>query len=172
MEQMPAHGLAIAFLNASSAFEDSVAAARWWAQARESAPEMLLMDDESPKPRFNAELTGELRELHLAAKQLFASRDSAGAAAPLSAGLARGTLRLKGTPPRLVFLASDAQGAVLFPLSHAIASLLAASDKRLRQCANGACSAFFWDGTKNGSRRWCRLSCMERVRAPRRRLQR
>ena len=168
------YGLAIAFLNASDAVEDPGAAARWWTAAREGARKTLPLDPDSPKPRFNAELSAELRALHAAAVEAFGPPGSStgSAMAALSAGLARGSLRLTGAPPTLLFCASDAPGAVLFPLAHAVASLLAAGEKRLRRCANEPCSAYFWDGTKNGSRRWCRLSCMERVRAPRRRLQR
>jgi predicted RNA-binding Zn ribbon-like protein len=165
------HSLAIAFLNAKGEFEDPVAAARWWA-AGERAQGTLLLDPHGPKPRFNAELSAELRALQAAALEAFAPGYSSESAPALSAGLARGSLRLRGTPPALVFCASDAAGAVLFPVAHAVASLLAANDERLRRCANDACAAYFWDGTKNRSRRWCGLRCMERVRAPRRRLQR
>ena len=174
MDNGAAYGLAISFLNANGAFDDPVAAARWWAAAREGARETFLLDLDSPKPRFNAELSAELRALHAAAVEAFGSPGASteSAMAALSARLARGSLRLKGAPPALLFCASDGPGAVLFPLAHAVASLLAAGDKRLRRCASEACSAYFWDGTKNGSRRWCRLNCMERVRAPRRRLQR
>jgi hypothetical protein len=167
------YGLAISFLNARAAFDDPVGAARWWASVREHAHGTLLLDPESPKPRFNAELSAELQALQAAAVEAFrASGPPEPVIGALSAALARGTLRLTGSPPALVFCASDAPGSVLFPVAHAVASLLAANDERLRRCANQACSAYFWDGTKNGSRRWCRLSCMERVRAPRRRLQR
>lgn len=168
------HALAVAFLNATGAFEDPVAAARWWSEARGEAPEILLADEDDPKPRFNAQLAAELRDLRLAALEAFQSpgASTGPSLTELSAALSRGTLRLAGAPPQLYFRACDGPGAVLFPLAHALASLLAANDRRLRRCANESCSAYFWDGTKNGSRRWCRLSCMERVRAPRRRLQR
>ncbi|HEX5274929.1 MAG TPA: CGNR zinc finger domain-containing protein [Candidatus Rubrimentiphilum sp.] len=167
------HALAIAFLNAKGAFEDPVAAGRWWAGARDRAQAFLLAPG-SPKPRFDAGLAAELRTLHQAAREAAAGDSVAPepALAALSGGLARGSLKLTGTPPSLVFSASDGPGAVLFPLAHAVATLLAANDGRLRRCAGKACAAYFWDGTKNGSRRWCRLSCMERARAPRRRLQR
>ncbi len=174
MEQVHAHGLAIAFLNTQGAFEDPVSAARWWAAAQDGMPGTLVLDPEVSKPRFDAGLAAEMRSLQEAALEAIVCRDAPGASAMavLSAGLARGSLRLKGVPPALVFSASDGPGAVLFPLAHAIASLLGAGGQRLRRCAGETCAAFFWDGTKNGSRRWCRLSCMERARAPRRRLQR
>ncbi len=172
MEQAREHGLAIAFLNASGAFEDPVAAARWWAAARGSAPEALLLDSEGPRPRFDAGLAAGMRALHAAALDAIVRRDASESARVVSAALARGSLRLTGSPPALAFRASDGPGAVLFPLAHAVASLLGAGDQRLRRCASEACAAYFWDSTKNGNRRWCRLSCMERARAPRRRLQR
>jgi predicted RNA-binding Zn ribbon-like protein len=174
MEQRGEHALAIAFLNANGAFEDPVSVARWWGAARVGASNPPLLDPDSPKPRFDGALAAELRALHAAALEAVDTRGRSAAAATgvLSAALALGSLRLKGAPPALIFRAKDGPGAVLFPLAHAVASLLAANDERLRRCASEACLAYFWDGTKNGSRRWCRLSCMERVRAPRRRLQR
>jgi predicted RNA-binding Zn ribbon-like protein len=173
MDTAGGHSLAIAFLNANGAFEDPIGAARWWAAAQEGPRTALLLDPDGPKPRFNAELSAELRALHAAAIEAFGMPGSSTEPAmALSAGLARGSLQLKGDPPAMVFCAWDGQGAVLFPVAHAVASLLSARDERLRRCAREACSAYFWDGTKNRSRRWCRLRCMERVRAPRRRLQR
>jgi predicted RNA-binding Zn ribbon-like protein len=174
MENADSHALAIAFLNAAGAFEDPVAAGRWWAGARDGAPEAFLPDPESPKPRFDAGLAAEMRALHGAALEAAGKGVAVpqSAMAAVSSGLARGSLRLTGAPPSLVFSASDGPGAVLFPLAHAVATLLCANGERLRRCASETCAAYFWDGTKNGSRRWCRLSCMERVRAPRRRLQR
>jgi len=172
MDEAGPHALAIAFLNAGSAFEDPVAAARWWAAVRNGAPEVFLADPEGPKPRFDAVLAAEIRALRAGALEAAGQGASESALAALSSGLARGSLRLTGAPPSLIFSASDGPGTVLFPLAHAVATLLAARGTRLRRCADETCAAFFWDGTKNGSRRWCRLSCMERVRAPRRRLQR
>jgi predicted RNA-binding Zn ribbon-like protein len=174
MEKPSQHALAIAFLNAAGVFEDPVAAARWWAVARDGAPEAFQPDPESPKPRFDAGLAAEMRALHEAALEAAGTGGAASqsAMAVMSSGLARGSLRLAGAPPSLVFSASDGPGAVLFPLAHAVATLLCAGNDRLRRCASPTCAAYFWDGTKNGSRRWCRLSCMERVRAPGRRLQR
>jgi predicted RNA-binding Zn ribbon-like protein len=174
MENAAYHALAIAFLNADGAFEDPVAAARWWAGARDGAAQAFHPDPEGPKPRFDAELAAEMRALHEAALEAAGTGGTASqsAMAAVSSGLARGSLRLRGAPASLVFSASDGPGAVLFPLAHAVATLLCAGNDRLRRCASQTCAAYFWDGTKNGSRRWCRLSCMERVRAPRRRLQR
>lgn len=171
MEQALDHGLAISFLNARSAFDDPVAAARWWGATYDCG---ALAGPDRPKPRFDAGLAAELRALQAAALTALAPGDvpADSALAVLSAALARGSLRVAGVPPRLEFCATDGIGTVLFPLAHAVASLLGSADQRLRTCANQACGAYFWDGTKNGSRRWCRLSCMEQARAPRRRLQR
>ncbi len=174
MENPADHDLALAFLNAESAFEDPVAAARWWAAARDGSRAPFFIDGQTPKPRFDAGLAAEMRTLQAAARDVFApgAPTIQSAMTVISAGLARGSLRLAGSPASPVFSASDGPGTVLFPLALAVATLLAAGDARLRRCANEACAAYFWDGTKNGSRRWCRLRCMERVRAPRRRLQR
>jgi predicted RNA-binding Zn ribbon-like protein len=99
------------------------------------------------KPRFDAALAAELRHLRTA---LEAALDGA-----------------EATPLRFTGTAAD---QVLFALAHAAAALLASERRsRLKRCARLACGAVFLDETKNGSRRWCSLRCMERARAPRRR---
>jgi predicted RNA-binding Zn ribbon-like protein len=165
-----AHELGIAFVNAAGAFENPMTAAAWWGSVREAALSRLPLSEDT-KPRFDAALTARLRALQEAASGAISRGASAPDLAVLSEALACATMQLRGDPPVLVHAVSDGTGAVLFPLAHAVAALLA-DRRRLRTCANAECSAYFWDTTKNGSRRWCRLSCMERARAPRRRLQR
>ena len=157
-----AHELGIAFLNAREAFENPMTAAAWWGalQGRYVAPV-----PGAPKPRFDAALLARLRDLRDAAAGAI---DSNGLSAPdvalLSDALAAGTLQLRGSPPMVVPVASDPAGAVLLPLALACAALLSSDRRRLHRCAYEGCAGYFWDTTKNGSRRWCRLSCMERAR--------
>ena len=158
--------LGIAFLNAAEAFENPMTAATWWGSVRESA---LPLAGEA-KPRFDSALTERLRALREASARTMSAQATESDLALLSEALASGSLQLHGDPPQLVHAVGDPSGAVLFPLAHAVATLLGADRRRLRTCAH--CSVYFWDRTKNGSQRWCRLSCMERARAPRRRLQR
>ena len=160
------HRLAIAFLNGSDAFESPLTAAAWWGAMRETA---LPLHGQG-KPRFDAALAARLRDLRDAASRVLSGQASGPDLALISGGLSSATMRLEGEPPRLVHAVGDGTGAVLFPLAYAVAALLGDDRRRLRRCAQ--CSAYFWDRTKNGSQRWCRLRCMERARAPRRRLQR
>ena len=62
-------GLAVAFLNAGSALEEPLAAARWWGAARSSAVSVLPLGE--VKPRFDAALAAELQGLRDAPPAIF-----------------------------------------------------------------------------------------------------
>lgn len=125
--------------------ETPIGAAKWWASVQEAASGMPLRP--AGKPRFDAGLAAELRHLRSALEAAVDEEDG----------------------PELRFTATAAD-QVLFTVAHAAAVLLASERrKRLKRCTRDACSAVFLDETKNGSRRWCSLRCMERARAPRRR---
>jgi predicted RNA-binding Zn ribbon-like protein len=176
MEQSTAFSLTLAFLNAKGAFEDPLAAAQWWGGVRNGAFEAPPLAG-APKPRFDASMALELRTLQTAALETVGEvtrggRPSEASVAVISGALRRGTMQLHGNPPAVAYSVDESAAAVLFPLALAIASLIAADLSRLCRCANESCAAYFWDNTKNGSRRWCGLPCMERARAPRRRLRR
>ncbi len=171
-----ASSLTLAFLNAKGAFEDPLAAAGWWGGVRKGAVEALPLAG-APKPRFDAALAAELRTLQTAALETVGEVTRGGPApeasvAVISGALSRGSMQLHGNPPAIAYSVDEGAAAVVFPIALAIASLIAADLSRLRRCANEPCAAYFWDTTKNGSRRWCGLPCMERARAPRRRLRR
>lgn len=55
---------------------------------------------------------------------------------------------------------------LLVPIAESAARLLCSGDfSRVKQCANQDCGAFFYDGTKNNSRRWCSATgCGNRMR--------
>ena len=174
MDSSDCHAVAVAFLNAGSAFGDPAAAAQWWAAVHREAAGALPLQAGS-KPRFDSALAEELRALQAASTQALdgvsnGRRPPESSLATVSRALARGTMGLDGARPGLTYAVADGAGSVLLPLAYAISSLLAADLRRLRRCADEQCAAYFWDNTKNRSRRWCRLACMERVRAPRRRL--
>lgn len=119
--------------------ESPLGAARWWAAAG------IALE---AKPRFDPALAAALRRLRSAIE-----RGVSGAPCPLPA-------EFRG----------DASDAILFEALHA--ARCAAADGRLRKvrvCAGQGCARYFLDETKNGSRRWCSLRCMERARSPRRR---
>lgn len=56
---------------------------------------------------------------------------------------------------------------IVAPLAEALAVLLAEGDaKRVRRCRNEQCGLWFYDVSKNGSRRWCSMSrCGNRAKA-------
>ncbi len=119
--------------------------ARWWLPA---APSSATMVKGAAKPRFDAALARELRALR----------------GQIETGLAQ------GKPPQTRFSGSAAHDAILFAVAHAAVSLWERGEmERVRRCCAGDCGAFFFDRTKNASRRWCSLRCMERARSPRRR---
>jgi predicted RNA-binding Zn ribbon-like protein len=174
MDLPASHAVGVAFLNAESAFGDPARAAQWWGGVHRDAAGALPLQTGS-KPRFDLALTEELRKLQAAAAQALDAASNGrqppdSCLATISSALARGTLQLDGTRAALTYAVADGAGSVLLPLAYVVSSLLAADLRRLRRCADERCTAYFWDNTKNRSRRWCRLACMERVRAPRRRL--
>jgi predicted RNA-binding Zn ribbon-like protein len=56
---------------------------------------------------------------------------------------------------------------IVAPLAEALALLLAEGDpNRVRRCGNEGCGLWFYDVSKNGSRRWCSMSrCGNRAKA-------
>jgi predicted RNA-binding Zn ribbon-like protein len=138
--------LLVSFLNTAAErpdpFSSALGAAKWWAAVQ--PPIAGLAVTVKAKPRFDPALLAHLRAL----------RDSLAA----------------GDGARIRFTGSAARDAVLFPIVHAAAAFFG-SDRagRLKTCRLQPCSRYFLDETKNGSRRWCSLRCMERARAPRRR---
>jgi hypothetical protein len=124
--------------------ETPLGAARWWSALQQGQVPVVTPG----RPRFDAAFTEALRHLREEVSRLAASG---------------------GGPLGVRFRGADAD-AILFEIAHAVCS--AAADgtlKRTRRCVRQACARYFVDETKNGSRRWCSLRCMERARAPRRR---
>lgn len=138
--------LLVSFLNTQrlhpDPLETPLEAARWWSsvQAGVPAPPLRL----NRKPRFDAPLLQALRALR-------------GAVAAAAAG----------EPAEFAFTGRPETDSVIFPIVHAAYGLLTGPRaRRLKRCARSQCGALFLDETKNGSRRWCSLACMERTRAP------
>lgn len=140
--------LVIALLNTGlepvDPLETPLGAARWWSGVRGR----LALPLAQGKPRFGSSLAAALARLRGEIERLLHGREP------------RLTLAFRG----------DASDAILFELTHA--ACIAAADgtlNRIRRCASQPCGRYFLDETKNGSKRWCSLRCMERARAPRRR---
>lgn len=135
--------LLVALLNTDEGGQDvletPLGTARWWA---------TLGRFIEGRPRFDAALSASLRAVRAALRSRLAGGEE-----PLPA-------RFRGAD-------SD---AILFEVLHAArAATAAGSLERIRRCSLQACGRYFSDETKNGSKRWCSLRCMERARVPRRR---
>lgn len=140
--------LVVAMLNSAredtDPFETPLGAARWWAEHGAAGSEPFPQ----VKPRFDSALASALRSIRAAADAIL---KNGGGSLPLA-------------------FRGDASDVILFRLKHAIATAFATGQmERVRSCCGRACGRYFLDQTKNGSRRWCSLRCMERARAPRRR---
>jgi predicted RNA-binding Zn ribbon-like protein len=141
--------LVVSFLNTALLTPDPLdtplGTAGWWGSVQRGLPSASIVIH--GKPRFSLELSDELRRVRADLAELTACRETA--------------FRLSGVP---------GGEAVLFPLLEAAAALHRSGRlQRLKRCAYEACGRYFLDETKNGSKRWCSLRCMERARAPRRR---
>jgi predicted RNA-binding Zn ribbon-like protein len=140
--------LVVALLNTAVGNDDPLetplGTARWWA----GLPQRWGLPLEPARPRFDAALAAGLRELRTQIAALVSGRP---ATLPV---------RFRG----------DGSDAILFELAHAAClSSESGALERIRRCTGQPCGRYFLDETKNGSRRWCSLRCMERARAPRRR---
>lgn len=143
-------------------------AARWWARAQRVAepPQVLVQG----KPRFDTALAERLVALRAAVASALGPKGDYEA---LNAVLGTASVRIAvvaGTPA-LTYAGEAPSDAVALPIAAAALDIvLSGQVDRVRTCAHEACSRCFLDTTKNGSRRWCSLACMERARAPKRRL--
>ena len=86
-----------------------------------------------------------------------------------SAGMRRVEQTGDGRFVRSFVATGDAFAGLLLPLAEsATDSLVRGELDRVRQCANSKCGRVFFDGTKNGSRRWCAMgTCGNRAKAKR-----
>ena len=135
--------LLLALLNTnagpSDLLETPVGTARWWAGTGVAL---------EGRPRFDAALSAALRSIRATIQSHLAGR--------------RVSL-----PPAF---RGDDSDAILFEVLHAARSAIARGGlARVGRCSLQACGRYFYDETKNGSKRWCSLRCMERARVPRRR---
>jgi predicted RNA-binding Zn ribbon-like protein len=90
-------------------------------------------------------------------------------------GRSAGTRRLEpkgdGTFARSFVPVGDAFAGLLIPVVESAADALVIGElARIRRCADSRCPRVFYDGTKNGRRRWCDMAtCGNRAKAARHR---
>ena len=93
-------------------------------------------------------------------------------------GRSAGTRRLEpngdGTFTRSFVPVGDAFAGLMIPVVESAADALVIGElARIRRCADGRCPRVFFDGTKNGRRRWCDMAtCGNRAKAARHRVRR
>ncbi|MEP6692400.1 MAG: CGNR zinc finger domain-containing protein, partial [Gemmatimonadaceae bacterium] len=89
-----------------------------------------------------------------------------------SAGTRRLELRADGGFVRSFVPTGDAFAGLMIPVIESAADALVAGElTRVRRCADLRCLRVFFDGTKNGRRRWCDMAtCGNRAKAARHRL--
>src|SRR4051812_8159424 len=91
-------------------------------------------------------------------------------------GRSAGTRRLEpkgdGSFTRSFVPIGDAFAGLMIPVVESAADALVIGElARIRRCADGRCPRVFFDGTKNGRRRWCDMStCGNRAKAARHRV--
>jgi predicted RNA-binding Zn ribbon-like protein len=91
-------------------------------------------------------------------------------------GRSAGTRRLEpkddGGFARSFVPIGDAFAGLMIPVVESAADALVIGElARIRRCADGRCPRVFFDGTKNGRRRWCDMStCGNRAKAARHRV--
>ena len=91
-------------------------------------------------------------------------------------GRSAGTRRLEpkgdGTFARSFVPVGDAFAGLMIPVVESAADALVIGElSRIRRCADGRCPRVFYDGTKNGRRRWCDMAtCGNRAKAARHRV--
>lgn len=86
----------------------------------------------------------------------------------LNAVLGAGHTRLMLMPDQRFTInhVGDEDHAMLLTIAHSASWLLTECERdRLHKCKNGSCVLMFLDTTKNGSRVWCSIDCMNRARS-------
>jgi predicted RNA-binding Zn ribbon-like protein len=88
-----------------------------------------------------------------------------------SAGTRRLEVRADGTFQRSFVPVGDAFAGLMIPVVESAADALVLGElSRVRRCADLRCPRVFFDGTKNGRRRWCDMAtCGNRAKAARHR---
>lgn len=88
-----------------------------------------------------------------------------------SAGTRRVERRSDGTYVRTFVPVGDAFAGLMIPIVESAADALILGElPRVRRCADARCARVFYDGTKNGRRRWCDMAtCGNRAKAARHR---
>src|SRR6266576_953425 len=88
-----------------------------------------------------------------------------------SAGTRRVERRGDGAYARTFVPVGDAFAGLMIPIVESAADALILGElPRVRRCADARCARVFYDGTKNGRRRWCDMAtCGNRAKAARHR---
>lgn len=73
-----------------------------------------------------------------------------------------------GLEPRRTLVADSPHWQPAVAAGSSVLDLLGSSPERVRNCENPACMLWFYDATRNGTRRWCSMAtCGNRMKARR-----
>ena len=117
----------------------------------------------------------ETRQALIAARQairdVLTQQDNTEALGRINTVLGHGRLRLSIDPPRSPAKTLEADGPAWEPAVRAavnLLDLLEQAPERIRQCQHPVCVLWFYDTTRNATRRWCSMAtCGNRAKAQR-----
>lgn len=147
--------------------------ARWWAESCARYPDEG--GDTGAPIAWTDESLAEVKALRMALRALLTRVVEQGTVEEEDLTALNGFLALgypalapagQGTVKAVMRARDPRSDAVLAPIALSALRLFTEADwSRLHQCQHERCIVFFYDTTKNGTRRWCSPSCMNRARS-------
>lgn len=144
---------------------------RWWGAVQDRYPEAVGEDErELATPTLLAEakhLRAALRRVCYAATRAEAIAEADRAI--INGALSMAHIALGGVPGpglRQTYALVPGGSNLLFQVALSAVRLLTDTDlKRLHKCRNERCVLYFYDSSKSGTRQWCSVECLNRVRS-------
>jgi predicted RNA-binding Zn ribbon-like protein len=151
------------------------ALARWWDEACKRYADECVIEETGTSVALTDELLDAIKALRTALRA-FAThvvehlRVEEEDLSPVNEILALGYSAIERTQRggvRVVTRLRDPEkGGLLLAIARSALQLFTELDwRRLHQCRHERCIVFFYDTTKNGTRRWCSSACMNRARS-------
>jgi predicted RNA-binding Zn ribbon-like protein len=144
----------------------------WWVEASRRRDELAASD---PPPAPDPRLLPAVKALRRSLRALFGAvadqrpldpTDLADLNRILAVGYQTVELGPDGRPHAVERSREVGPAAALLPVARSARWLLTEADPaRLHRCQNERCVLLFYDRTKNATRRWCSVACMNRARS-------
>lgn len=144
---------------------------RWWDAVRERYPVAV---GEVERGLATPALLAEAKHLRAALRRVCNTVTRAEAIAEddqaiINQALSMARIALGGVPGqglRQTYALVPGGSNLLFQVALSAARLLTDTDlSRLHRCRNERCVLYFYDSTKSGTRQWCSVACLNRVRS-------